>query len=246
MGRTYEIKDEDEFGHYKDEVPAHPVDVSTFRMGATLVTVGMWREYVRDNKHLSMPKAPDWDWIDDHPMVNVSWNDIVGLDGKGGYCAWASRVSSVQLSLPSEAQFEYAAKCGSRNLKFPWGKTFEPTKVWCASNIGSTGRTAPVGRNNGIHFNQFGIADLSGNVKQWCFDAYMPYGAQKRNRLGYPLVAANPVVLGSGILAIRLRVIRGCYFNTLDPANMRCAVRGFGSPDFTFSSIGFRLIGRSK
>ena len=92
MGRTYSIKDE--FDYYDDEVPAHVVDISSFKMGGTLVTVGMWREYVRANKQLSMPKVPDWDWIDDHPVVNVTWNDIVGVDGTGGYCAYRPAVQA--------------------------------------------------------------------------------------------------------------------------------------------------------
>ena len=77
MERTYAIANEDVF---KDEVPAHPVDISAFRLGATPVTVGMWREYVRANLSLSLLDAPVWGWIDNHAVVNVCWNDIMGLE----------------------------------------------------------------------------------------------------------------------------------------------------------------------
>jgi formylglycine-generating enzyme required for sulfatase activity len=56
MGRTYSIKDVD--GLFKEEVPAHPVDISPFRMGATSVTVGMWREYVSVTTGRKIPKTP--------------------------------------------------------------------------------------------------------------------------------------------------------------------------------------------
>jgi formylglycine-generating enzyme required for sulfatase activity len=85
MGRGYVTADRK--GRYADELPPHLVSISAFRMGTTPVTVGMWREYTAANRKLRMPAAPEWGWLDDHPVVNVNWLDIVGKKGKGGYLA---------------------------------------------------------------------------------------------------------------------------------------------------------------
>jgi sulfatase modifying factor 1 len=244
MGRTY--KDED-IGGNNDELPAHPVDISTFRLGATPITVGMWREYVRKNVHLSMPKTPSWDWIDDHPMVNISWNDIMGDDGTSGYCEWASRVSGVQLLLPSEGQYEYVLKGGSNGRKFPWGNSFDESKLWCSrSDFKDVGRTAPVIRSANIHVNEFGLSDLVGNVMQWCLDTYKPYSSIKRDRLGYPLIQANPVVTGQGPMSRRNRVIRGGGWYGYIPLFFRCDYRYKYTPNERDETIGFRLSGRGN
>ena len=239
MGRTYEIVFSDSF---KSELPAHTVDISSFQMGATLVTVGMWREYLRANTTLSMPEAPNWGWIDSHPVVNVSWNDIMGVDGTGGYCAWASRASGVRLTLPTEAQWEYAAKGGRRDLKYPWGNIWDQDKLWCSrKSLGDVRRTAPVVRSNNAYVNQYGLIDMAGNVDQWCFDTYAEYGVQKQDRLGYPVVIANPKSVGVGPLNLRLRIFRGGSWCFNNPHHFRCASRIEGSPDFRNIYIGFRL-----
>ena len=235
MGRTYEIEDVE--GFFKDEVPAQSVDVSSFRLGATPVTVGMWREYVRADPSLSMPDAPEWGWIDNHPMVNVSWNDIMGRDGMGGYCRWASKVSGVRLRLPSEAMFEYAAK-GGRDDKYPWGNTFDRSKLWCFKAVGDAGKTtASVDRTDHIYRNAYGLTDISGNVVQWCFDFYGPYSSQKRDHLGYPIVVANPEGAATG----RFRCVRGGSWDYIDPHYFRCANRLRYDPDVRDGLDGFRI-----
>jgi formylglycine-generating enzyme required for sulfatase activity len=78
--------------------------MSAFHMGATPVTWGMWKEYCKA-KSVRMPDEPDWGYIDNHPVVNVSWE---GIMNPGGFCEWANDVAGFRLSLPTEAQFEYA------------------------------------------------------------------------------------------------------------------------------------------
>jgi len=74
---------------YVIEKPVHSVTLSAFRMGATPVTVAIWKEYCAATK-TPLPTAPEWGFLDDHPVVNVSWSDIMGIDGTGGFSAWAS------------------------------------------------------------------------------------------------------------------------------------------------------------
>jgi sulfatase modifying factor 1 len=231
MGRTYYIKDESKL--YKDEVPEHPVDISPFRMGATLVTVGMWREYLRANSSLSMPAPPEWGWIDSHPMVNVSWLEIMGSDGKGGYCAWASRLGGVRLSLITEAQWEFVAK-GGKDPKYPWGNEFDDTKVWSSVKKRRSG-TAPVDRSNNVFVNKFGVSDLSGNVYQWCLDGNRKY-VKDFDRLGYVSVPTDPV--GTG----QVKSIRGGTWLNWFPVYFRCAQRERYGPDGRLDNLGFRLV----
>jgi len=231
MGRTYEMKDDQ--GLWKDELPSHPVDITSLRMGATHVTVGMWREYLRANSALSMPSPPDWGWIDSHPMINVSWDDIMGIDGKGGYCAWASRLAGVSLSLPSESQWEFAAK-GGKDKKYPWGNDFDDSKVWVSFRTRRSG-TAAVDRLNNIFVNKFGVSDLSGNVWEWCLDGYQPY-IKPFDRLGYVSVPRDPVRGGDRKCA------RGSSGKFVGPLSFRCADRNMNGPDYRLDDLGFRLV----
>lgn len=230
MGRTYAMKDE--YGIFENELPAHPVDISPFRMGATPVTVGMWREYVRANGSLRMPEPPESGWKDSHPMVNVSWNDIMGTDGKGGYCAWASRLSGVRLSLPSGAQLEYVAK-GGKDPKYPWGNEYDDSKVWSSVKRKRSG-TAPVDRLNNVFVNKFGVSDLCGNILEWCLDGYQPY-VKSFDRLGYVSVPRDPVGDGD------TKCLKGGSWLNDDPDFFRCANRLWSDPDDRLIFNGFRL-----
>ena len=223
--------DEFQMGSTKndDEKPVHKVSLSSFRLGATPVTVAVWKEYCRA-KDLKMPNAPDWGWIDDHPVVNVSWNDIMGTDGKSGFCAWASVVAGFRLTLPTEAQFEYASRGGQSGLEYPWGNTFDDSKLWCSAKT-SRSRTAPVVRSSNIFSNHpYGLTDMAGNVWQWCSDRYGPYTGTE---------ATNPV--GPEATSDNVRCVRGGSWVSFNPDFFRCANRSRDSPDFRVSSIGFRL-----
>ncbi len=211
---------------FDDEKPVHAVRLSAYRLGATPATVAMWKEYcVATGK--SMPSAPGWGWIDDHPMVNVSWNDILGADGKGGYAAWASEVSGLRLTLPTEAQWERAARGDVDGQEYPWGNGLDDSKLWCSFTT-SRGKTAPVSRSSNVFRNAFGLSDMSGNVWQWCLDWYGPYG---------PGDAVDPVGPASG----DERVLRGGSWNNSYDNNFRCADRFGISPDFRVNIYGFRL-----
>lgn len=160
----------------EDERPVHKEDVSTFYMGKTPVTVAMWREYTRAMK-IPMPQAPEWGWNDGDPMVNVSWDDIMGPDGRGGYCAWASGVTGVRLTIPTEVQYEYVARNGGTGDQYPWGPEYDDSKVW-ASVKTQRRQPAPVRRSHNIYVNRYGVSDLTGNVMQWCLNGYAPYSVK--------------------------------------------------------------------
>ena len=83
--------------HADSERPRHAVTLSPFRIGATPVNVALWKEYCKATS-MEMPAAPAWGWLDDHPVVNISYSDIttaVHASGKPGFLAWAVLTSGV-------------------------------------------------------------------------------------------------------------------------------------------------------
>ena len=211
-----------------DEKPIHSVTLSAFRMGATPVTVAVWREYCAATG-IPLPKAPEWGLLDDHPVVNVSWNDIMGSNGKGGFCAWASDIAGFRLTLPTEAQWEYAARGGVAGQEFPWGNSYDDSKLWC-NKVTLRGQTAPVNRTSNIYRNAFGLTDMAGNVYQWCSDLYGPYSS-----------GSQPDPIGPSSTSDNARCVRGGSWSLSDPDTVRCAYRFRMYPFFGNFFFGFRL-----
>ncbi len=211
-----------------DENPVHRVTLSAFRMGATPVTVAVWKEYCAATC-TRLPGAPEWGFLDDHPVVNVSWNDIMGLDGKGGFCAWASEIAGFRLTLPTEAQFEYSSRGGQSGLEYPWGNAFDDSKLWCSKSTKRTS-TAPVTRSSNIFRNAYGLTEMSGNVWQWCLDLYGPYTTSAQNDPTSPSSTSDNV-----------RCVRGGSWYMDNPVGFRCANRFRYIPDLRDFDVGFRL-----
>jgi formylglycine-generating enzyme required for sulfatase activity len=211
-----------------DEKPPHAVQLSSFRIGKTPVTYALWKEYCEATGTLALP-APDWGNLDTHPVVGVSWNDIMGSDGKGGFCAWASDVAGVKVTLPTEAQWEYAAIGGETRKEFPWGNKFDDSKLWC-STVKTRSRTAPVSRSINIYRNAYGLTDLVGNVWQWCSDLYGPYTSQQQR---------DPV--GPSATPDDDRCVRGGAWSIFIPDNFRCTNRQWFDRNYREDTIGFRI-----
>lgn len=132
-----------------------------FSIGRSEVTVAMWREFCFATGR-AMPLEPEWGWIDDHPIVNVSWHDC------NEYCSWSG------LRMPTEAQWQLAAT-GGDGRNFPWGgyggvdglSGWDATKSVCYE--GGARSTAPVGSKPSGN-SPFGCSDMAGNVFEWCAD----------------------------------------------------------------------------
>ena len=214
---------------FRDEMPVHEVRLSAFRMGATPVTVALWKEYC-DNAGAPPPKIPKWDVLQNHPVVYVSWNDIMGTDGNGGFCAWASRVSGINLSMPTEAQFEYAARFSTNNKQYPWPGGYDDSKLWCSVKTKRSG-PLPVVRDSNIFENGNGLTDMAGNVYQWCYDLYDTYESKPQE---------NP--RGSATGRDTKRCVRGGSWFNPNPADFRCSKRLWLKPDLQSPSVGFRLV----
>jgi formylglycine-generating enzyme len=217
--------------HADIERPRHAVTLSPFRLGATPITVGIWKEYCKAVS-MEMPAAPAWGWLDDHPMVNISYIDITTAvlpSGKPGFLTWAVMTSGVQLMLPTEAQWEAAAQSKRVSDTYPWGPTFEIDKIWCSKDTWKdAGQTASVTRKARIHSNVYGISDLIGNVWEWCQDWNGPYGADAvKDPIGPPMGTR--------------RALRGGSWYNEWPDVFRTSYRYRMLPDKREDNIGFRL-----
>jgi formylglycine-generating enzyme required for sulfatase activity len=210
------------------ERPIHSVTLTAFRMGTTPVTFAVWKEYCTATRN-TLPKHPGWGLLDSHPVVNVSWRDIMGSDGKGGFCVWASDIAGFRLTLPTEAQWEYAARGGVAGQEYPWGNTYDDSKVWCSVKSGR-GQTAPVVRSSNIYRNAFGLTDMVGNVWQWCSDLYGPYSSGSET---------DPV--GPSSTSDNFRCIRGGSWEGVNLEYIQCASRIGMKQDDWYYRYGFRL-----
>jgi len=167
-------------------------------------TVRSWRE-------------PSFDQKGDYPVVQVSWNDAKA------FCDWLSKKSGKTVVLPTEAQWEYACRAGSKT-RFSFGDSDKgiANYAWHAAN--ATGTPHPVGQKKP---NAWGLYDMHGNVWEWCADWYGPSSKEG---------AADPQGPASG----DQRVLRGGAWVS-NPIACRAAYRVGQAPGFRYYFIGFRV-----
>ncbi len=205
--------------------PRHTVYLDGYSISKNLITVDQYLVFCAATKH-ERPTAPDFNpnWSKtDHPIVNVSWNDAMD------YCRWLSKETGLQVTLPTEAQWERAAR-GTSGLKFPWGNEWDGTR--CANSVGSNNlsSTMPVG-SYPKGASPDGVLDMAGNVWQWCSDYYSAdylKGALPGNPTGPPTGTA--------------RVLRGGSWYYFLVYFFRCAFRNWFTPDTWYSDGGFRCV----
>jgi len=121
----------------------------TLKMGRTEVTVGMWKEFCQATGR-TMPVAPSWGWIDDNPMVNISFQDA------DVYSEWSG------LRIPTNSEWDAAASGGTGRI-YPWGDDWNP--ALCVNGTTSS-RTKPVGSIPSGN-SPLGASDMAGNAWEW-------------------------------------------------------------------------------
>ncbi len=143
---------------YDDETPQHEVTLPGYWISRAPVTVAQFRAFVRESGYR-------WDGQgekqggDDHPVVHVTWHDALA------YCRWQARRTGLAVTLPSEAEWEKAAR-GADGRIYPWGDKFDEGK--CNSSEGGVGTTSAVGRYSPQGDSPYGCVDMAGNVWEWC------------------------------------------------------------------------------
>ncbi|MCB0142106.1 MAG: SUMF1/EgtB/PvdO family nonheme iron enzyme, partial [Caldilineaceae bacterium] len=157
-----------------------------------------------------------------HPQVGVSWYEAIA------FCRWLSQKLQIEITLPSEAQWERAARHSDGRI-YPWGDRFDPQKC----NMDDTG----IGRTSAVGFfpagnAECGASDMAGNVLEWCrtkwLDNYEGYAAKVDN----DLAGEDP------------RLWRGGSF-LYSHRSVRCAYRYYSRPHSRLNDLGFRVVAPS-
>ena len=252
------------------EGPIHVVEVSPFRIDAHAVSTTRFAEFVDATGHVTEAERFGWSFVfagflpddfpdtrgvvgsewwrqvdgadwrhpdgpqsdldgrDDHPVVHVSWNDAQA------FCAWSGT------RLPTEAEWEFAARGGLRGMAFPWGDELEPDGrhmmnvfqgTFPVANSCADGYagTAPV---DAFEPNGFGLHNMTGNVWEWCVDWFDPatYRHSPRRDPTGPERGTHRVMRGGSYL---------CHASYC--RRYRVSARSANSPDSSTGNLGFRV-----
>lgn len=207
MGATTDQYDPD---IYTDK-PAHLVFLSPYYIATTEVTVELWRAVMPESEIISPKGYPTI------PISYVSWNECQEFVRR------LDSITGLPFRLPSEAEWEYAARGGNKSKSFRFaGGNIADSIGWTYSSSGNWKH--PVGRK---HPNELGLYDMTGNVSEWCQDMY---GAYQLSTL------PNPCGADTG----SYRIVRGGSYDECN-ANSHISVRRWYRPETTAGYIGFRV-----
>jgi formylglycine-generating enzyme required for sulfatase activity len=205
-----------------DETPVHEVALARpFAVGKFEVTFAEWDACVADGMCGHVPNDQGFG-RESRPVIDVSWNDVTNA-----YLPWLSRKAGRTYRLLSEAEWEYAARAGSRGV-YAWGDEIGAGRANCdrCGSAWDNRQTAPVGS---FAANAFGLHDLHGNVWEWTQDCYRDsYAGAPRN--GAARQRAN----------CPTRVVRGGGWSDR-PRYLRSAIRYGDSPAYRGNYVGFRV-----
>jgi len=235
-------------GWFNDEKPVHEVYTDAFYMDEHEVTNAQFQKFLEDNpqwrkdridrKYHNGDYLRYWNGMDypageaDHPVVYVSWY------AAAAYAQW------VGAKLPTEAEWEKAARGGLAGKRYPWGDTITHDD---ANYSGTGGRdrwegTSPVGS---FPANGYGLYDIAGNVWEWCADEYNS-GYYSQSPKNNPIGPGTPILFVSNDFTnvTSSRVVRGGTWGDYDLILLRCADRIYGEPATTYYLHGFRCCSR--
>ena len=191
-----------------NEGSAHKVTLNGYHISKYEVTQKLWQRVMDDN-----PSSIKGENL---PVNNVSWNDCQEFIKR------LNALTGKKYALPTEAEWEYAARGGAKSLnyKYSGSNTIDDVAYFNTSNYDNVGTKQP---------NELGLYDMSGNVAEWCYDGYAPYSDQEQN---------NPC----GVIEAENRVVRGGCWNSSED---ECSVSfrdGSMNSDDNSENIGLRLV----
>jgi eukaryotic-like serine/threonine-protein kinase len=202
--------------------PAHAVQIKPFAIDRTEVTNAEYAEFVKATKHAPPPSV----WDGDHPKQGEEQLPVsnVSLDDARAFAEWRSRRDGATYRLPTEDEWEYAARGGDPSRVFPWGGEWEPGRA----NLG-TGAARPVGSFPQGNTAQ-GVADMIGNVWEWTGTEASLYKGNDKTRM----LASDKGKF----------VVRGGSFNSVADGDepVTATARRWMAHDFRDPVLGFRLV----
>lgn len=211
----------DEVGYFKNESPQRRINLSEFYISKYVITQSQWKAIMRSNPSFSQGSTL--------PIENVSWEDA------NEFCRNLSKKAGKKYRLPSESEWEYAARAGTTTA-FAFGETITPAIVNYNSEYPYASAERKESRNKimavgslGIP-NAFGLYDMHGNVWEWCLDCY-------QNDYQYIPIDGNAWQTKEPTA----KVLRGGSWQ--DMASLcRSAFRNWALPTTAESNIGFRVV----
>ena len=235
-----------------EERPAHVVHVDAFAISVQLVTNAAYGRFVhetgyrapavddlplvvraggeeREREFRASGAAYSWKGAHppgnrlDHPVTLVRWEDAAA------YCRWLTTVLGRVIRLPTEAQWEKAARGGLDRKPYPWGDELHPEH---ANFLSDPGRKAEAGTKACRRYpaNGYGLFDMAGNAWEWVHDWYDP-----------AFYSVSPEMDPVGPPTGQSRIVRGGGWPTAEPAMMTCSHRHEVPPDTYSYGIGFRV-----
>ncbi len=215
--------DPDKDKHAKnEEQPQHILHLPDYTIAKAPVTNAQYLAFLEATDH-SIPKH----WVggkqpgdkEDHPVVYVNWHDAMA------YCQWLAEATGKAYRLPSEAEWEKAAR-GTDGRIYPWGDQL-PDKNRC--NFGrSVDDTTPVGQYSPQGDSPYGCVDMAGNVWEWCYSIYRPYPYDPNDGRENPEADDNRALRG------------GSWFDGQRLA--RVSSRYYYHPSLFSYYVGFRVV----
>ena len=222
-GGTFQMGATSEQGrdYYSDEIPVHSVTLSDYYIGKFEVTQGLWEKVMGTTIHEQRIKAgySSTNGVgSDYPMYYVNWEEAQE------FCTRLGQLTGKNYALPTEAQWEYAARGGvkSRGYKYSGSNTIGNV-AWYSDNSSSS--THPVATKQP---NELGLYDMSGNVWEWCSDWYGSYSSESQSNPTGPSTGSNRVLRG------------GSWCNSA--RNCRVSFRNYSYPSNRSFNDGFRFV----
>ncbi|MFZ5911886.1 MAG: formylglycine-generating enzyme family protein [Chloroflexota bacterium] len=231
---------------HDDEMPAQVLHVSDYFIMKYPVTNAQYHQFMQATGY----RAPLF-WKDgvypadkaNHPVVGVALQDALA------FCAWAGQVTGLPVRLPTEPEWEKAAR-GPEVRLFPWGNEWK--EGLCNTREGKQNGATPVDQFSPQGDSPYGIADMGGNVQEWCSSLFGPYPydpADGREEYVYSLQESDlmPKIWGTGTTSLiesaeastGKSVIRGGSWRE-SKFQARCAYRGWAAPMHRSEDTGFR------
>lgn len=207
----------------------HPVTlthISAFYLSRWAVTNAQYERFDPAHRNRRAPEAED-----QHPVVHVTYGEAVR------FCEWLSHLEKRKYRLPTEAEWEYAAR-GTDGRKFPWGNRLETGNranfadankrlPWSERTIDcGFSAAAPVG-SFPFGASPFGLEDMAGNVWEWCLDCFSAHPGRERTNPRGPLGGSRQIYRG------------GSWKSRA--TSLRTSARGVNSPAYSANDVGFRI-----
>lgn len=226
--------------YFNREQPQHKIELKSYSISKHPVTVGEYGAFLeaagyqkrtywtkagwlwRESTGKIQPEHWDnekWTWCESLPVIGVSWYESVA------YCTWLSEMDRKKYRLPTEAEWEKAAR-GTDIRLYPWGREFDANL--CNTRARNLKQTVSVNEYTPGGESPYGCDDMAGNVSEWTLSEYQPYpydGKDGRN----------------DVEGEKLRVIRGGSWYK-PKLRARVTTRGMNDPFFADTDVGFRYV----